>query len=280
MNRVQPDPAQAMQGSPDSEQDKMQGDPDRQCKEVQGLRQRAGQGQLGERRQHVVEQRSENGLQLLNQFKNLDTFLVKQQVETFEVITGIETENKYQVLGAKGGSPQFGPVMALEKSSFMWRCLCKNRRPWTIRLDEAPHGLILERPFRWTMQEVRVYAGSEKQYLGMVKRSCAGFPFQRNFSLTDASGEPVLQIYSPFFSFGWNFDLQDLDGTSLGKIKKEWAGVMQELFTDADNFGVSFPERLPPSVKALVLASVFLIDFCFFEDNDANSNRNKGRNRR
>lgn len=34
---------------------------------------------------------------------------------------------------------------------------------------------------------------------------------------------------------------------------------MQELFTDADNFGVTFPMDLDVRIKAVIIAAVFLI---------------------
>merc|ERR1712232_1015475 len=89
---------------------------------------------------------------MLRQLDNVDCFAVKQEVEHFEAITGIETENSYQVLGAFGGRPTFGPVLAKESSNFLSRMLCGNRRPWTIRLDQAPHILLIERPFKFLMQ--------------------------------------------------------------------------------------------------------------------------------
>merc|ERR1712113_984123 len=84
----------------------------------------------------------------------------------------------------------------------------------------------------------------------------------------DHDGQPLLRITCPFLSFGYTFTLRELDGQELGTISKKWAGVLQELFTDADNFGVGFPIDLPTASKALVLGAVFLIDFCFFEDNE------------
>ena len=74
----------------------------------------------------------------------------------------------------------------------------------------------------------------------------------------------------------------------VGKISKQWTGVMKEAFTDADNFGVNFPVDLDVKVKskqltgggryilhtnsfqikATLMAAVFLIDFMYFEKDD------------
>jgi hypothetical protein len=46
------------------------------------------------------------------------------------------------------------------------------------------------------------------------------------------------------------FKVLSPDGsTEVGKISKQWSGLLREAFTDADNFGISFPMDLViPSV--------------------------------
>mmetsp|Transcript_60922 Transcript_60922/g.170373 ORF Transcript_60922/g.170373 Transcript_60922/m.170373 type:complete len:245 (+) Transcript_60922:57-791(+) len=211
----------------------------------------------------------------LPQLDDLDCFLVKQEVEHFEAITGIETENSYQVLGATNSRAVFGPVLAKESSSFVSRMCCGNRRPWTIRIGPAPHVLVVQRPLKFFFHEVHAYS-ADGTFLGTVKRQCQGFPFQRNFAILDETGELVLRVTCPFLSLGWNFTLRDgADDRELGNISKKWSGIAQELFTDADNFGVGFPADLPSNFKALVLAAVFLIDFCFFESDGNSSSRRR-----
>ena len=51
----------------------------------------------------------------------------------------------------------------------------------------------------------------------------------------------------------------------VGKISKQWSGLVREVFTDADNFGISFPMDLDVRCKATLLGAVFLIDFMYFE---------------
>lgn len=51
----------------------------------------------------------------------------------------------------------------------------------------------------------------------------------------------------------------------VGRISKQWTGLVKEAFTDADNFGITFPMDLDVKMKAVVLGACFLIDFMFFE---------------
>nr|CDS31169.1 phospholipid scramblase 2 [Hymenolepis microstoma] len=68
------------------------------------------------------------------------------------------------------------------------------------------------------------------------------------------------------------FKIQSADShAELGIIRKEWAGFMREMFTDADDFSVTFPPDLDSKVKALVIGAVFLLDFTYFENNHKQS---------
>lgn len=50
-----------------------------------------------------------------------------------------------------------------------------------------------------------------------------------------------------------------MDDTRIGKISKEWGGLMRELLTDADNFGIEFPNCVDVSTKTLLLGACILI---------------------
>lgn len=47
--------------------------------------------------------------------------------------------------------------------------------------------------------------------------------------------------------------------TPVGQITKVWTGMGQEMFTQADNFGISFPGDLAVKMKAVLLGACILI---------------------
>eukprot|EP00727_Mastigamoeba_balamuthi_P002966 m51a1_g12667 hypothetical protein (81) ;mRNA; f:182-424 len=51
----------------------------------------------------------------------------------------------------------------------------------------------------------------------------------------------------------------------VGFIRKQWAGAYKELFTNADNFSVEFPEDATGKQRMLLMGALFLIDFLLFE---------------
>ena len=204
--------------------------------------------------------------------QHTDRVFVRQHVEHFEALTGWEGENRYDVLSADGTLM----FRAQERSNVCCRQMCKSRRTFTMTLTNAATGaafIRIERPLRCFFSSVDVHsAGCDEasHLLGRVQRTFA--LFSRCFNVVGPTGAVLFTITSPMFE-PWNFYLRDArgDGAQIGRICKEWSGLAQELFTDADNFGIEWSSSVAESEKALLLGAVFLIDFQFFEDNDMNS---------
>lgn len=47
--------------------------------------------------------------------------------------------------------------------------------------------------------------------------------------------------------------------SKIGKISKQWTGLLREAFTDSDNFGIQFPMDLDVRMKAVMIGACFLI---------------------
>lgn len=47
--------------------------------------------------------------------------------------------------------------------------------------------------------------------------------------------------------------------SKIGKISKQWTGLLREAFTDSDNFGIQFPMDLDVKIKAVMIGACFLI---------------------
>ena len=90
-------------------------------------------------------------------------------------------------------------------------------------------------------------------------------PWNPKFSIRDANGERTLSLEGPccVCQGAWcceqDFVVKTLDGEEIGKIAKQFSGLIKEYFTDADNFGVQFPMDLDVKMKATMIGAVFLI---------------------
>ncbi|XP_041377883.1 phospholipid scramblase 2-like isoform X2 [Gigantopelta aegis] len=224
------------------------------------------------------------GLEYLTQ---VDQLLVKQQVELLEMVTGWETANKYKVVNNLGQQVYF----AAEESDMCTRQCCGPQRgfimhitdnmgqevirvqrefkccagcPWCAGIDCCAHFLTVESPVGHPIGYVRQMG------------SC----WEPRYALLDADMNMILQIkgpccicQGPCCTWDQEFNVFSKDeSTEVGKISKQWTGLIKEMFTDADNFGVTFPMDLDVKMKAVLLAAVFLIDFMFFEQKQNNNN--------
>ncbi|XP_052227793.1 phospholipid scramblase 2-like [Dreissena polymorpha] len=227
------------------------------------------------------------GLEYLAQ---IDQLLVKQQVELLEVLTGWESANKYKIQNSVGQQVYF----AAEESNMCARQCCGPQRSFTIHItDNAGVEIIrVHREFkccagcswcacsRGCAHEVTVESppGTLVGYV-LQKQSC----IEPHYAIMNAQEEELLTIKGPMCVISGpccpnvEFNVLSKDGTTeVGRISKQWSGALREYFTDADNFGISFPMDLDVKMKATMLGAVFLIDFMYFEQS-GNQNQNNQR---
>ncbi|ELK35947.1 Phospholipid scramblase 1 [Myotis davidii] len=104
------------------------------------------------------------GLEYLSQ---IDQILIHQQVELLEVLTGFETNNKYEIKNSLGQRIYF----VTEDNNCCTRNTCGAHRPFTMRILDlmGQEVITLERPLRCTscccpccLQEVRPARGTGK----------------------------------------------------------------------------------------------------------------------
>ncbi|EHA99217.1 Phospholipid scramblase 2 [Heterocephalus glaber] len=210
------------------------------------------------------------GLEYLSQ---IDQILIHQQVELLEVLTGFETNNKFEIKNSLGQRVYF----AVEDTDCCTRNCCGPCRPFTLKiLDNLGREVItMERPLRCDdccfpccLQEIEIQAppGVPIGYITQKWHPCLP-----KYAVQNERREDVLKITGPCVACRCctdiDFKIKSLDEESVvGKITKHWSGFLREAFTDADNFGIQFPLDLDVKIKAALLGACFLIDFMFFEE--------------
>ncbi|XP_059154162.1 phospholipid scramblase 2-like [Physella acuta] len=222
------------------------------------------------------------GLEYLTQ---LDQVLIKQEVHLMEVVTNWECSNKYKIFNNQGQQCYY----AFEKSNACARQCCGPNRGFKIHVENNLKEKIfsLKRPFKccggcnWCaafrcfQDEVSVYAKDGTQ-LGYVRQACSFW--KPHYTILDQDKDPKFEIWGPCCpctacNTDVEFPVRPMGSeTVVANITKQWSGFLQEYFTDADNFGVSFPKDLDVKLKATLMACVFLIDFMYFETAPNNQN--------
>ncbi|WP_224363794.1 phospholipid scramblase-related protein [Hyalangium versicolor] len=198
-------------------------------------------------------------------FQRHSMLRVRQKKEWGEILTGFEMRNKYQVVGDDEQPLFFVGEVDGGLGGLLARLFLKAQRPFTLEL-KTPDGatlLRLKRPWRWWFAHLDIEDGAG-QHLGSIQQRFAFF--ERLYEVHGPSGEVLATLRGPFFK-PWTF-LVELQGREVGKIQKQWSGFGKELFTAADNFGVSFGDIQDSRLRTLVVGATFLIDFVHFEKRD------------
>ncbi|XP_017786101.1 PREDICTED: phospholipid scramblase 2 [Nicrophorus vespilloides] len=202
----------------------------------------------------------------------IDQLLVHQKVELLEALTGFETNNKFTVKNSIGQKVYY----AVETNDCLTRNCCGPMRPFDmIIMDNFRNQVMhLHRPlacdsccFPCCLQSMEV-SSPPGTVIGTVEQEWS--IFCPTFAIKNASGDTVLRVEGPFCTTSIcgdvEFKITSSDGnTQVGKISKMWSGLVREMFTDTDFFGITFPMDLDVRMKAVMMGACFLIDAMFFE---------------
>ncbi|XP_075253181.1 phospholipid scramblase 2-like [Convolutriloba macropyga] len=184
----------------------------------------------------------------------LDQVLVQQVVELLEAFTGWETDNKYAIKNMMGQQCYY----AFEESGCCAKQCCKNRRGFVMKIVDNTQREVIraQRPFK------------------CCATTCCWCPCcgcsQHEIVVESPPGIVIGRIHNELVIYLLDY-LKIINsastGEEVGQLKKQFTGMVKEVFTDADNYSVSFPKDLDVRAKALLMCATFLIDFLFYEDN-------------
>ena len=194
--------------------------------------------------------------------------VLRQRRELLEVFTNFEQANKYAVQTENGAVAGW----ALEKPGglgrFLTRSFLKAMRPFELMLfppegSSAPPELSVRRPWTWFFAELHVW-DRDGRPLGKVRQRWAWI--RRRLDVETADGRVVARLVGPLLH-PWTFIAErgpEGNPREVGRIEKQWGGLLKEGFTDADTFLVTFGDP-DPTFRRLLLAAAVLIDFRWFE---------------
>ena len=185
-------------------------------------------------------------------------FLVKERVGFLKL------SDTYDIFDPSTGAQigiareQVGPLLHVLRLLINKRLL-----PTVVEVRESEAGPVVLTIRRSAMSQVTVQ-GRTGGELGRFKGKL--FALRAGFRVFDRSERQVAEIKGDWK--GWNFRFLNADGTEIGKVTKQWAGLGKELFTSADNYMIALDERLPmaPDAAALLLAAGLAIDTVYNEN--------------
>ncbi len=191
---------------------------------------------------------------------NYQELVVRQTKEMLEVFTDFETANRYRILTPEGEEAMF----AYEESGMLSRQFMGTHRPLDLHVvdNDGQPVLNANRNFFWFFSHLNVEDGSGAP-LGSLHRQFG--MLHRKFALLDSDGRQIAGLNGSIFR-RYTFTLNNASGREMGRIVKQWGGILREGFTDADTFSIQFSDmERSREIRLLLLASAFAIDLDFFE---------------
>jgi uncharacterized protein YxjI len=193
---------------------------------------------------------------------------VQQVFEGLELL-GFETWNKYRILDQDSHPLAYAAEQKAGIGGMIMRQFLGHWRTFKVSIfnERKEEVYLLNFPFRWFFKTLFV-SESKGRIIGRLEQRFAFF--RKKFDVYDTRGNLVANINSSFFKF-WTFEFFH-HNQSLGKVQKKWSGVLSEMFTDKDNFVVTYSDpNLTADVKALMLATCLMVDIIYFEQKGKSS---------
>jgi uncharacterized protein YxjI len=170
-----------------------------------------------------------------------------------------EMRNQYELSDETG--QKLGAVEQVEQSplTFVVRLLGDMDvfLPVTLSVTDALGGEVLRLHKPWFKYAVTV-AGGDGNVIGVVrKRVRLG---KAVFTVFAPDGTTVLGEVKAENWRARNFRIDDLSGTEVARVTKQWRGLLTEAFTDADSYAVTFEPTAAEPMRSLALAAALSVD--------------------
>jgi uncharacterized protein YxjI len=129
--------------------------------------------------------------------------------------------------------------------------------PVTLEVKDAGGGVVMRLHKGWFRFRVDAFDGATGRNVGSVrKRIRLG---KATFDVSDGGG----RIVGTLRAQNWrarDFALVDSGGGELGRVTKQWRGLLTEAISDADSYAVTFAPGSEPSTRMLTLAAALSVD--------------------
>lgn len=206
-----------------------------------------------------------------NQFEermaNVQILHVQQVHEGWELL-GFETRNKYRILDEQHQPLFYAAEVKTGLLGTLLRLILKHWRSFDINIYDLnkKHILTAHFPFRWFFKSLELSDSSGATLCHLEQRFGI---MTKKFDLYD-HGRIFGRIRSGLFKI-WTFDIVR-GQTKIASIQKKWSGAFSEIFTDKDNFVVTYVDKtIQADQKALILATTLMVDIVYFENNKGSS---------
>jgi uncharacterized protein YxjI len=187
-------------------------------------------------------------------------FVIKEKVKILSAVQSYDIyDDKGELLGT--GQETIGVLTQLCR----W-FMSKQFLPTRLEVREKPDdSLVFSIRRGWYLFRSRVEVhDSQDELIGYFKSKF--FTISGGFHVYDKNDKHFAEVKGKLL--GWNYRFLSPDGSvQMGQVSKKLGaiGILKELFTSADTFGVEVNEDLTdePMAKMLILAATLAIDLIY-----------------
>jgi uncharacterized protein YxjI len=171
----------------------------------------------------------------------------------------LELRNQYDLLDETGAT--VGVIEQVGQSPFTFLARLFSdldvMLPVTLDVKDASGATVLRLHKGWFRLQVDATDTTTGGRVGSVRKRLRLGKASFDVTAPDGSLLGTLQAQS------WrarDFALVDAQGRELGRVTKQWRGLLTELATDADSYAVTFPPDTDATTRRLVLAAALSVD--------------------
>lgn len=122
--------------------------------------------------------------------------------------------------------------------------------------------LMLERPAKLMKSKIKVSDGEGTERGAILQDNVVG---PKHFALVDANGNRIGSIDGENW-ISWDFAIHDRAGDEVGRITKNWAGILREGYTTADTYVLQIEPEVSSDLRLLMFASAAGLDVALKQD--------------
>ncbi len=128
--------------------------------------------------------------------------------------------------------------------------------------DDGTKVMEMVRPRKILKSTLQILDPSGAERGRIVQQNVVG---KKRFVLQGPGGEELGSIDAENWR-SWNFAIHDASGAEVGRITKQWAGILREGFTTADHYMFQVTGAPSPDLRFLMVAAAAGVDTALKQD--------------
>jgi uncharacterized protein YxjI len=178
----------------------------------------------------------------------------------------IEMTDEYRILDEEG--TEIGAIreVSQSKTKKLVRLFSDVDQFLTHKLgvfdSDGKQVLMLERPAKLMKSTIKVSDAEGTERGAILQDNVVG---PKHFALVDGRGDRIGSIDGENW-ISWDFAIHDSTGAEVGRITKEWAGILKEGYTTADDYLLQIEVEVSPDLRLLMFASAAGVDLALKQD--------------